>query len=197
MRATWATILIPRPPFIVMPAPGPRKARPEDKFQRASNFGDLTSGRKLGSRLRGNDNRRDGESRAPHFAARSGRSLGLAAFVARNGPLDHFVRRWRTAPHPAASDSFLPPHGEAIGGGRCRSEVFATSQTRAATEGGNKTKYSCSQRNPNCSWPGAAFPAGIRSRPPYPWARGCGAGHTSSPACPSPPAVRPCGCPSA
>ena len=28
-----------------------------------------------------------------------GRSLVLAAFVARNGPPDHFVRLWRTAPH--------------------------------------------------------------------------------------------------
>jgi len=33
---------------------------------------------------------------------RSRRSPKLAAFVARNGPLDHFVRLRRAAPHPSA-----------------------------------------------------------------------------------------------
>ena len=38
----------------------------------------------------------------PHSAERSGRSPKLAAFIARNGPLDHFVRLRRIALHPSA-----------------------------------------------------------------------------------------------
>src|SRR5439155_26910934 len=78
---------------------------------------------------------------------------------------------------PAASD--VPsPHGDAIGGGRCRSEVFAE-QIRAATDGGQKAKglacFTCGSLatasatsagtgpstsiNAMASWPGALRPS--------------------------------------
>ena len=39
------------------------------------------------------------------WVAPAGRSPKLAAFAARNGPLDHFVRLGRTAPHPCTKIS--------------------------------------------------------------------------------------------
>ena len=50
--------------------------------------------------------RHDGPAAAPQTPDdRSGRSPKLAAFVARNGPLDHFVRLRRTVPHSYATSN--------------------------------------------------------------------------------------------
>src|SRR5258706_9539521 len=54
-------------------------------------------------------NRANSETRAPHFAAR-----------------------------PSASDSFLPPRGEAVGGGRCHNEVFAERKPELRQNGARK-----------------------------------------------------------
>src|SRR4051812_17008366 len=51
-------------------------------------------------------------SRSP-LASPSGRSLELAAFVARNRPLDDFVRLRRTAPHPTARAEKPAPEARA------------------------------------------------------------------------------------
>jgi len=57
----------------------------------------------------------------------------------KKGGANQVARAPHSAARPSASDSFLPPRGEAAGGGRCRSEVSAE-QTWAATDGGQTKK---------------------------------------------------------
>src|SRR5690348_3380785 len=75
-------------------------------------------------------------------ARRSSRSPKLAAFVARNGPLDHFVRLGRSAPHPSAwAMTRLPLCGRSPpkGGGGFDGRASVASEGKIEAGGGSLT----------------------------------------------------------